>query len=91
MPSEDEESRVKLRVALGFEKLLSSTIWTALWHGICFIGTAWSFTSHLLEVLMIAWVIYPILRVRAVRRHPVLELLLSFIMKTFNLSYMYHK
>lgn len=40
---------------------------------------------------MVAWVIYPVLRVSAVRRHPILELLLSFIMKTFNLSYMYHK
>lgn len=59
--------------------------------GICFIGMAWRFTSNLLEVLMVAWVIYPVLRVSAVRRHPVLELSLSFIMKTFNLSYMYHK
>lgn len=72
-------------------KLLSSTIWAALWQGICFTGIAWRFTSNLLEVLMVAWVIYPVLRVSAVRRHPVLELSLSCIMKTFNLSYMYHK
>lgn len=52
---------------------------------------AWRFTSNLLEVLMVAGVIYPGLRVSAVRRHPVLELSLSFIMKTFNLSYMSHK
>lgn len=74
-------------LGLGGKKLLSVTIWTAAWQRICFIGMAWRFTSNLLEVLMVAWVIYPALRVLMVRRHPVLELLFSFIMKTFNLSY----
>lgn len=67
-------------------KLLSFTIWVAAWQRICFIGKAWRFTSNLLEVLMVAPVIYPALRVLVVKRHPDSELLFSFIMKTFNLS-----